>query len=215
MNWSMKGSSSNSRKCCVYCYKSSCSRNDKKRLSPLTEFNIWVCYEVNRMSITISSMSRRLLSWLKFLVISSIFHETVRAVPYSKTVIASFHIVSHLPFTYCSRIWKYINEELIITRILLYSVVYLDQFWTPIVPFYATEDAFRMYTRCTMLGVLDQFWPPNVQCLGLFDHLWTPIVRVSPLKTLFGLVIPLLQSQSHITTVTHNYLLPCYAFTQL
>jgi hypothetical protein len=42
-----------------------------------------------------------------------------------------------------------------------------------------------------------------------------PTVHVTPLKTPFALVIPLLQSQSHVTTITHNYLLRCYAFTQL
>jgi hypothetical protein len=46
---------------------------------------------------------------------------------------------------------------------------------------------------CTMFGLLDQFW--------------SPVVHVTPLKTPFGLVIPLLQSQSHVTTITHNYLL--------
>jgi hypothetical protein len=43
------------------------------------------------------------------------------------------------------------------------------------------------------------------------DH---QLYNVTPLKT-FGLVISLLQSQSHVTTVTHNYFLHCYAFTQL
>jgi hypothetical protein len=41
------------------------------------------------------------------------------------------------------------------------------------------------------------------------------LYNVTPLKTPFGLVIPLLQSQSHVTTITHNYFLGCYAFTQL
>jgi hypothetical protein len=40
------------------------------------------------------------------------------------------------------------------------------------------------------------------------DH---QLYRVTPLKTPFGLLIPLLQSQSHVTTFTHNYLLRCYA----
>jgi hypothetical protein len=44
------------------------------------------------------------------------------------------------------------------------------------------------------------------------DH---KLYNVTPLKTPFGLVIPLLQSQSHVTTITHNYFLRCYAFTQL
>jgi hypothetical protein len=39
--------------------------------------------------------------------------------------------------------------------------------------------------------------------------------RFTPLKTPFGLVIPLLQSQSHVTTFTHNYFLRCYTCTQL
>jgi hypothetical protein len=54
-----------------------------------------------------------------------------------------------------------------------------------------------------------------VQCWGFLivsDHL---LYRVTPLKTSFGLVIPLLQSQSHVTTITHNYLLHCYVFAQL
>jgi hypothetical protein len=41
------------------------------------------------------------------------------------------------------------------------------------------------------------------------------LYRVTPLKTPFGLLIPLLQSQSHVTTFTHNYLVRGYAFTQL
>jgi hypothetical protein len=44
------------------------------------------------------------------------------------------------------------------------------------------------------------------------DH---QLYRVTPLKTPFELLIPLLQSQSHVTTITHNYFLRCYAFTQL
>jgi hypothetical protein len=54
-----------------------------------------------------------------------------------------------------------------------------------------------------------------VQCFGYLissDHL---LYRVTPLKTPFGLLIPLLQSQSHVTTITHNYFLRCYPFTQL
>jgi hypothetical protein len=44
------------------------------------------------------------------------------------------------------------------------------------------------------------------------DH---PLYRVTPLKTPFGLLIPLLQSQSHVTTITHNYSLRCVTFIQL
>jgi hypothetical protein len=63
--------------------------------------------------------------------------------------------------------------------------------------------------------VLDQFWTPVVQCYRVPDCFWSPIVRVSPLKTPFRLLIGLLQSQSHVTTIIHKYLLRCYAFTQL
>jgi hypothetical protein len=55
----------------------------------------------------------------------------------------------------------------------------------------------------------------HVQCWGYLissDHL---LYRVTPLKTPFGLVIPLLQSQSHVTTITHNCFLRCYTCTQL
>jgi hypothetical protein len=51
----------------------------------------------------------------------------------------------------------------------------------------------RGLVYCTMLGLLDQFW--------------SPVVRVTPLKTPFGLLIPLLQSQSHVTTITYNFFL--------
>jgi hypothetical protein len=52
-----------------------------------------------------------------------------------------------------------------------------------------------------MLGVLDQFCPS--------------IVPVTPLKTLSGLLILLLQSHSHVATFTPNYFLRRYARTQL
>jgi hypothetical protein len=52
----------------------------------------------------------------------------------------------------------------------------------------------------------------TLRVLIFSDH---QLYRVTPLKTPFGLLIPLLQSQSHITTITHNYLLRCDAFTQL
>jgi hypothetical protein len=49
----------------------------------------------------------------------------------------------------------------------------------------------------------------------IFDQFWPPVYRVTPLKTPFGLLIPLLQSHSHVTTFTHNYFLRCATFTQL
>jgi hypothetical protein len=54
-----------------------------------------------------------------------------------------------------------------------------------------------------------------VLCLGLLDQFRSPVVRVTPLMTPFGLLIPLLQSQSHVTIFTHNYFLSCATFTQL
>jgi hypothetical protein len=53
-----------------------------------------------------------------------------------------------------------------------------------------------------------------VQCSGYWTSSDHQLYRVTPLKTPFGLVIPLLQSQSHVTTITiisdavtrlHNY----------
>jgi hypothetical protein len=41
------------------------------------------------------------------------------------------------------------------------------------------------------------------------------LYNVTPLKTPFRLVIPSLQSQSHVTTFTHNYFLRCHTCTQL
>jgi hypothetical protein len=43
--------------------------------------------------------------------------------------------------------------------------------------------------------------------LELLDRFWTPIVQCYTLTTPFGLLISLLQSQSHVTTITHNYFL--------
>jgi hypothetical protein len=56
-------------------------------------------------------------------------------------------------------------------------------------------------TYCTMLAVLNQFW--------------SPVVLDTSLKTPFGLLLLLFQSQSHVTTLTHNYFLHCYTRTQL
>jgi hypothetical protein len=56
-----------------------------------------------------------------------------------------------------------------------------------------------IYIYCTMLGVY------------LISS--APIVHVTPLTTPFGLLIPLFQSQSHVTTIAHNYLLRCYLYT--
>jgi hypothetical protein len=80
---------------------------------------------------------------------------------------------------------------------------FFDQFWTPIVRVspLMTPSCVDTDTRRTVVGFLDRFW--------------TPIVHVTPLKTPFGLLIPLLPSQSHVTTITHNYLLRCCTFTQL
>jgi hypothetical protein len=54
---------------------------------------------------------------------------------------------------------------------------------------------------CTMLGFLTTS-----------DH---QLYRVTPLKTPFGLVLLLFQSQSHVTTIIHNYSLRCVTFTPL
>jgi hypothetical protein len=55
----------------------------------------------------------------------------------------------------------------------------------------------------------------TVQCWELLDQFWPPIIRVSPQKTPFGLLLLLFQSQSHVTTFTRNYLLRCCTCTQL
>jgi hypothetical protein len=41
------------------------------------------------------------------------------------------------------------------------------------------------------------------------------LCNITPLRTPFRLLIGLLQSQSHVTTITHNYFLRCTTFTQL
>jgi hypothetical protein len=54
-----------------------------------------------------------------------------------------------------------------------------------------------------------------VQCSGYLISSEHQLYNVRPLKTPFGLFISLLQSQSHVTTITHNYLLRCATCTQL
>jgi hypothetical protein len=54
-----------------------------------------------------------------------------------------------------------------------------------------------------------------VQCLGYLTSSEHQLYSVSPLKTPVRLLIGLLQSQSHVTTITHNYFLCCATFTQL
>jgi hypothetical protein len=51
--------------------------------------------------------------------------------------------------------------------------------------------------------------------LGLLDHFWPPVWCVTQLQTPYRLFDPLLQSQPHVTTITHNYFLRCVTFTQL
>jgi hypothetical protein len=61
------------------------------------------------------------------------------------------------------------------------------------------------------------FKKPLKYC-DVFEYLTTSdhqLYRVTPLKTLFRLLIGLLQSQSHVTTFTHNYSLRSVTFTQL
>jgi hypothetical protein len=52
----------------------------------------------------------------------------------------------------------------------------------------------------------------NIRAL---DQFWSPVVRVTQLKTPFRLLLILFQSQSHVTTITHKLFLRCATFTQL
>jgi hypothetical protein len=54
-----------------------------------------------------------------------------------------------------------------------------------------------------------------VQCSGYLTSFYPQLYRFTPLKTPFGLLIPLLQSKSHVTTVTDNYSSLCVTFAQL
>jgi hypothetical protein len=58
-------------------------------------------------------------------------------------------------------------------------------------------------------------WHHIVQCLGFLISSEHQLYNVSPLRTSFGLLLLLLQFQSHVTTFTHNYFLRCYTRTQL
>jgi hypothetical protein len=57
-------------------------------------------------------------------------------------------------------------------------------------------------------------WESKMLCNvpGLWPH---QLYRVWVLETPLGLLIRLLQSQPHVTTITHSYFLRCYTFTQL
>jgi hypothetical protein len=54
-----------------------------------------------------------------------------------------------------------------------------------------------------------------VQCYGSLTTSDHQLYNVTPLKKPFGLLIRLLQSQSHVTPITHSYSLRCVTFTQL
>jgi hypothetical protein len=54
-----------------------------------------------------------------------------------------------------------------------------------------------------------------VQCSGYLISSDHQLYNVTPLKTPFGLLVPLLQSHTHVTTFTHNYFSLCATFTQL
>jgi hypothetical protein len=53
------------------------------------------------------------------------------------------------------------------------------------------------------------------QCYGYLITFEHQLYNVTPLKTPFGLLLILFQTQSHVTTFTHNYFLRCVTFTQL
>jgi hypothetical protein len=65
----------------------------------------------------------------------------------------------------------------------------------------------QRWMKCDEISIVLCWW-----YLISSDH---QLYRVTLLKTPFGLVIPLSQSQSHVTTITHNYFLCCYTCTQL
>jgi hypothetical protein len=75
--------------------------------------------------------------------------------------------------------------------------------------------SYTLYSLDLIVPLNNQLNMYIVQCWWFLISSEHQMYRVTPLKTPFGLVIPLLQSQSHVTTITHNYLLRCYAFTQL
>jgi hypothetical protein len=62
---------------------------------------------------------------------------------------------------------------------------------------------------------VDQISYNIVLCSGYLISCDHQLYRVTPLKTPSGLLLLLFQSQSHVTTITHNYFLRCYTCTQL
>jgi hypothetical protein len=80
------------------------------------------------------------------------------------------------------------------------SVLVITCMWAGMNLAYKGKD-YCVFKYCTML-----------RHLITSDH---QMYRVTPLKTPFGLLIPLLPSQSHVTTITHNYFLRFATFTRL
>jgi hypothetical protein len=109
-----------------------------------------------------------------------------------KNYTSTSHIQLHLPYTLVtvqSKVHIIFGRSLLgpsrehKTRVTFkYGLEFISQF-VPTMAHKTTERTVRseinvyIYIYCTILGVLDQFW--------------TPIVRVTPLKTPFGLVIGL------------------------
>jgi hypothetical protein len=75
------------------------------------------------------------------------------------------------------------------------------------------ESYFNVPSRSTACyNIIDNIYCTMLGYLTTSEH---QLYNVMPLETPFGLLIRLLQSQPHVTAITHNYLLRCYTFTQL
>jgi hypothetical protein len=109
-----------------------------------------------------------------------------RQYPEPMLVTAQVQLLHRAALPHCLISDKFIDNYLIIPRRSKLNV--------------SSHHKFRVI-YCTMLGFLISS-----------DHL---LYRFTPLKTPFGWLLLLFQSQSHVTTFTHNYFLRCYTCTQL
>jgi hypothetical protein len=76
---------------------------------------------------------------------------------------------------------------------------------------FCRHDEFNWFHISTFSPILVLFL--ILHNVRILDHFWPPVVRVTPLKTPFGLLIRLLQAHPHVTTFTQLFLTLCHIYT--
>jgi hypothetical protein len=115
--------------------------------------------------------------------------------------------------TYSKSIDKYRNS-----KVLQHTTVYISYQFTRNVTYFTVLTDMRewMKTKYSKTSLSrTTLLTPNVQNKGYLITSDQKLYRFTPLKTSVRLLIRLLQSQTHITTIIHNYFLRCVTFTPL